>query len=44
MIQIDVDDGAITKSAIEALRSRLTDLRPAFREAGASLVDEIRST
>ena len=41
MIQIDVDDRAI-QSAIEALRSRLTDPSPAFREIGASLVDEIR--
>ena len=41
MIQIDVDDRAI-QSAIEALRSRLTDLSPAFREVGSTLVDEIR--
>ena len=41
MISITLDDLAL-QSALEALRSRLADLSPVFREIGSSLVDEIR--
>jgi phage gpG-like protein len=41
VIAIDVDDREV-QAAIKALRERIADLRPAFREIGSSLVDEIK--